>query len=96
MRCRQARSAEQMVSLAGKQLLRDGMLKAGNVLGVVAGTRQASGATNFMRLHRVTAEEAEAALPTLKRSPKLKNATGLKNSSAKRGKKARAAHRSAL
>jgi hypothetical protein len=30
------------------------------VLGVVAGTRQASGATNFMRLHSVTADEANA------------------------------------
>jgi hypothetical protein len=27
---------------------------------VVAGTRQASGSTNFMRLHVVTAEEASA------------------------------------
>jgi hypothetical protein len=33
------------------------------VLGVVAGTRQASGSTNFMRLHTVTAEEARAVLP---------------------------------
>jgi hypothetical protein len=30
------------------------------VLGVVAGTRQASGSTNFMRLHTVTTEEADA------------------------------------
>ena len=37
------------------------MLKPGDVLGVVAGTRQASGSTNFMRLHTVTAEEATAA-----------------------------------
>jgi len=29
------------------------------VLGVVAGTRQASGSTNLMRLHVVTDEEAE-------------------------------------
>jgi pyruvate kinase len=66
MRCRQARSAEQMVSLAEQQLLRDGLLKAGEVLGVVAGTRQSSGSTNFMRLHLVTQEEATAALSKLK------------------------------
>jgi pyruvate kinase len=96
MRCRQARSAEQMVTLAGQQLLRDGLLKAGTVLGVVAGTRQASGATNFMRLHRVTAEEAEAALPRLKGSARLKNSPELKKSSAKLGKKARAARGTAL
>lgn len=93
MRCRQARSAEQMVTLAGQQLLRDGRLKSGNVLGVVAGTRQASGATNFMRLHLVTAEEAEAALP--RSAAKLKNSR-LKTSLAKPGKKARAARRTAL
>jgi pyruvate kinase len=61
MRCRQARSAEEMVSLAQQQLLRAGILKAGDVLGVVAGTRQSSGSTNFMRLHSVSPEEANAA-----------------------------------
>jgi hypothetical protein len=35
-------------------------LKPGDVLGVVAGTRQASGSTNLMRLHVVTAEETES------------------------------------
>jgi hypothetical protein len=46
--------------------LRRGSLKPGDVLGVVAGTRLASGSTNFMRLHAVTAEEA-AELPPRKR-----------------------------
>jgi pyruvate kinase len=57
IRCRQARSAEQMVTLAEQELLRRGQLKPGDVLGVVAGTRQASGSTNLMRLHVVTPEE---------------------------------------
>jgi pyruvate kinase len=61
MRCRPALSAEQMVTMAEKELLRRGVLKAGDVLGVVAGTRQASGSTNFMRLHSVSAAEAKAA-----------------------------------
>ena len=65
MRCHQALSAEQMVNLAERDLLRHGLLKSGDVLGVVAGTRQASGSTNFLRLHTVTAEEASAAPATL-------------------------------
>jgi pyruvate kinase len=59
VRCPQARSAEQMVTMAEKDLVRRGLLKPGDVLGVVAGTRQASGSTNLMRLHVVTDEEAE-------------------------------------
>jgi pyruvate kinase len=58
VRCRQARSAEQMVSMAEQHLVRHGQLKPADVLGVVAGTRQASGSTNLMRLHLVTKEEA--------------------------------------
>jgi pyruvate kinase len=60
VRCRQARSAEQMVSMAEQDLVRRGLIKPGDVLGVVAGTRQASGSTNLMRLHLVTSEEAES------------------------------------
>ena len=57
--CAQARSAEQMVNMAEQDLVGRGVLKPRDVLGVVAGTRQASGSTNLMRLHVVTAEEAE-------------------------------------
>jgi pyruvate kinase len=60
VRCRQAKSAEQMVTMAEQELLRRGQLKPGDVLGVVAGTRQASGSTNFMRLHQVSTEDATA------------------------------------
>ena len=54
--CPQARSAEQMVSMAERELFRRGCVKAGDVLGVVAGTRQTSGSTNLMRLHHVKAD----------------------------------------
>lgn len=57
--CRQARSAEQMVLMAEQDLVRRGLLKPKDVLGVVAGTRQTSGSTNLMRLHVVTEQEAE-------------------------------------
>jgi len=56
--CDQARSAEEMVSTAEKELLRQGRIKVGDVLGVVAGTQMASGSTNFMRL-QVVGGEAE-------------------------------------
>ncbi len=59
VRCPQARSAEQMVTMAEQDLVRRGLLKPSDVLGVVAGTRQASGSTNLMRLHVVTPQEAE-------------------------------------
>jgi len=61
VRHEQARTAEDMVSVAERELLRLGQLRAGDVLGVVAGTQMASGSTNFMRLHVVTPEEAKKA-----------------------------------
>jgi hypothetical protein len=60
-----------MVDVAEHELLSRGLLKAADVLGVVAGTRQASGSTNFMRLHTVTAEEASA----VPRTPPKRTAT---------------------
>jgi pyruvate kinase len=57
VRTAQARSAEDMVKTAERELLRQGRIKAGDVLGVVAGTQMASGSTNLMRLHIVTAEK---------------------------------------
>src|SRR5205807_992858 len=51
----QALTAEEMLSAAEQELLRRGRIKSGDVLGVVAGTQMASGSTNFMRLHLITA-----------------------------------------
>jgi pyruvate kinase len=70
VRCRQAHSAEQMVTMAEQDLVQRGLLKPGDVLGVVAGTRQASGSTNLMRLHVVTAEETESIVHPKKHSKK--------------------------
>jgi pyruvate kinase len=53
-----ARSAEDMLAAAEQELLRQGSIRVGDVLGVVAGTQMASGSTNFFRLHTVTADEA--------------------------------------
>jgi hypothetical protein len=41
-------------------LLPKGLIRAGEVLGLVAGTKFTSGATNFMRLH--TVEESESSV----------------------------------
>jgi pyruvate kinase len=71
MKCFPGLSAEEMVRVAEKELLDRRLLNPGDVLGVVAGTRQSAGSTNFMRLHSVTAEEATAITrPRHKRSAK--------------------------
>jgi pyruvate kinase len=57
VRTAQARSAEDMVTTAERELLRQDRVKAGEVLAVVAGTQMASGSTNLMRLHIVNAEK---------------------------------------
>jgi pyruvate kinase len=73
IKCAQALSTENMVDVAEKELLTRRSLKPGDVLGVVAGTRQASGSTNFMRLHTVTPEEVGAAARSAsKRAPSRK------------------------
>jgi pyruvate kinase len=64
--CSRALSTEEMVRVAERELLRRGLLKPAEVLGVVAGTQQASGSTNFMRLHVVTPEEAQEVGPRQK------------------------------
>ncbi len=46
-------SAESMLQTAEQVLLPKGLIRAGEVLGLVAGTKFTSGATNFMRLHTV-------------------------------------------
>ena len=51
-------SSDDMVAVAEQELLQRGRVQVGDVLGVVAGTQRASGSTNFMRLHVVTAEDA--------------------------------------
>ena len=70
MKCGQALSTDDMVDTAEQELLSRGLLQPGDVLGVVAGTRQASGSTNFMRLHTVTPDEANA----VTRSPRKRAA----------------------
>jgi len=53
IRSPQAGSAEEMLAIAQRELLRIGVVAPGDVIGVVAGTIMASGSTNLMRLHVV-------------------------------------------
>ena len=50
-------SAESMLRTAEDELLQRGLLRIDDVLGLVAGTKLTSGATNFMRLHTVEASD---------------------------------------
>jgi pyruvate kinase len=50
-------SAEAMLKTAEEELLPKGSIRAGEVLGLVAGTKFMSGATNFLRLHTVGEDE---------------------------------------
>jgi len=51
--CKHARSIDRMVTIAEEILEKQGYVQAGQIVGIVAGTRTKSGATNFMRLHTI-------------------------------------------
>jgi pyruvate kinase len=70
-----ARSAEDMVNTAERELLQQGQVKPGDVLGVVAGTQMASGSTNFMRLHTVPALDVTSARGKVRSKRKTKSST---------------------
>jgi pyruvate kinase len=67
-----ARSSEDMVDMAETELLNQGKVQPGEVMGVVAGTRLASGSTNFMRLHVVRAPQPRPAGRRSNSKPKPK------------------------
>lgn len=67
-------SAESMLRTAESVLLPKGLIRAGEVLGLVAGTKFTSGATNFMRLHTVGEDDG---LP-VKRHGKSKSNRGVR------------------
>jgi pyruvate kinase len=66
VRHEQTHNADGMAAAAERELLRQGRIKEGDVLGVVAGTQMASGSTNFVRLHAVKAPAPEKRLPAKK------------------------------
>ena len=58
--CPPALSVERMAEFAESELRRLSVLAAGDVFGLVAGTRNSTGATNFMRLIEVRDAAGEA------------------------------------
>jgi pyruvate kinase len=56
VQCETALGGDEMVRSAEQHLLSAGAIRPGDVMAVVAGTRMASGATNFLRLHVAGAE----------------------------------------
>jgi pyruvate kinase len=57
VRHKRTENTDTMVAAAERELLRRRSVRSGDVMGVVAGTQMASGSTNFMRLHVVSAEK---------------------------------------
>jgi pyruvate kinase len=67
------RTAEGMVKTAETSLLRKRRVSAGEVIGVVAGTRMSAGSTNFMRLHVVRNGKAGVKSRVVKKTPGKSN-----------------------
>lgn len=61
-----AQTVEAMVNAAEQSLVKRGLLKAGDVVGVVGGTKMSTGSTNFMRLHVIAKEEEKS---TVRKNP---------------------------
>ena len=55
-----AQTVEAMVNAAEQSLVKRGLLKTGDVVGVVGGTKMSTGSTNFMRLHVIAKEEGKS------------------------------------
>jgi pyruvate kinase len=53
-------TTEEMVATAEQELCRRGLVRSGDVVGIVAGTQLSTGSTNFMRLQVVSAGERHA------------------------------------
>lgn len=54
-----APTVEAMVTAAEKSLVKRGLLKVGDVVGVVGGTKMSTGSTNFMRLHIIMKDDSK-------------------------------------
>jgi pyruvate kinase len=78
--CKHTPAVEDMVEGAERELEKRKLVQAGDVIGIVAGTRTTSGSTNFMRLHVIgsgddggTAKALNAKIRAEDRASKIKN-----------------------
>jgi pyruvate kinase len=74
--CARFKDTDKLVDMAEKILEANGYVHRSQIVGIVAGTRTRSGATNFMRLHMI-GDRAEVAplkksAPTKRRAPAVK------------------------
>ena len=72
VRCQPMRSSKEMILDAEALLLGAHQVAAGDIIGVVAGTRSTSGSTNFMRLHVIGSENEEERPPLSNPPPAAK------------------------
>ena len=75
VKCQPMRSSKEMILDAEAMLLGAHLVAAGDIIGVVAGTRSTSGSTNFMRLHIIGTESEEERPPLASRPPVMKKDT---------------------
>ncbi len=71
VQCEPMRSSKEMILYAEQLLLSAHQVAAGDIIGVVAGTRSTSGSTNFMRRH-VIGTESEDERPPADSAPPMK------------------------
>ena len=74
IQCDIAPSAEDMVRDAEVELIERGVVKNGDVMGVISGTLGSSGSTNLLRLHTVGTDNISGR-PERRKTPRLKPAT---------------------
>jgi pyruvate kinase len=70
--CPHARDTDKLVSIAEEILEKNGYVQSNQVVGIVAGTRTKSGATNFMRLHMIGDREVKGSGKKLGKTKKAK------------------------
>jgi pyruvate kinase len=68
--CERIRDTDKLVSMAEEILESGGHVHPRQIVGIVAGTRTKSGATNFMRLHMVGDRDTAIVTPRKKKRPK--------------------------
>jgi pyruvate kinase len=70
--CSRLRDTDKLVSMAEEILESQGYVHRSQIVGIVAGTRTKSGATNFMRLHMVGDRDEVKTVKTAKKSAPVK------------------------
>ena len=69
VQCEPLRSSKEMILYAEELLVEAHQVAAGDIIGLVAGTRSSSGSTNFMRLHIIGTESEEERPPAAESPP---------------------------